>query len=268
MGGVKPLFAVLLTISAATLTGAVTVRTAAQGPSAAVAGVVRSPAEGPLEGVVVSAKRAGSTANVSVVSDGQWRYAFPRNRLEPGAYSIRIRATGYELDTPAIINVASQRTEHADVTLRKTQDLASQLSNGEWFMSWPGGDEVKNGLLNCTQCHTLEPIARSRYTASEWVPIIERMSRYAQGSTRARPQLRPGRAAGSAILAQSMAGREGERPVQKELVAKTGEYLASINLSSSPTWRYSLQTYPRPSGKATRVVITEYDLPRPETLPH
>src|SRR6185295_9178356 len=46
------------------------------------------------------------------------------------------------------------------------------------------------------------------------------------------------------------------------------EYLASINLSSTPTWRYPLKTYPRPSGNATRVVVTEYDLPRSETLPH
>jgi len=26
------------------------------------------------------------------------RYSFPRNRLEPGQYSIRVRAAGYELD--------------------------------------------------------------------------------------------------------------------------------------------------------------------------
>ena len=58
-------------------------------------------------------------------------------------------------------------------------------------MSWPGSDEMKNGLLNCTQCHSLQPIVRSRYTAGELVPVIERMGRYSQGSTMARPQLRP-----------------------------------------------------------------------------
>ena len=41
-----------------------------------------------------------------------------------------------------------------------------------------------------------------------------------------------------------------------------------MNLSSSPTWSYELKTYPRPKGKATRVVVTEYDLPRPEAMPH
>src|SRR5207253_10441363 len=38
--------------------------------------------------------------------------------------------------------------------------------------------------------------------------------------------------------------------------------------SSDLTWQYPLKTLPRPSGKATRVIVTEYDLPRPETLPH
>jgi streptogramin lyase len=263
-----PVFALALASPLVLFMTSVIGGSAVQVPAAALTGIVTSPGEGALEGVVVGAKRMGSTVTVSVVSDAQGRFTFLRSRLEPGSYALRIRATGYELDAPATINVTAGHPERIDLKLRKTHDLASQLSNGEWFMSWPDNDEIKYGLLNCTQCHSLEPIARSRYTAGEWVPVIERMARYAQGSTRARPQLRPGRGTGSAILAQSMAGREGDRPVQKELVAKTAEYLATINLSSAPTWRYPLKAYPRPSGNATRVVITEYDLPRPETLPH
>ena len=33
-------------------------------------------------------------------------------------------------------------------------------------------------------------------------------------------------------------------------------------------WNYELQTLPRPKGRATRVVITEYALPRPTIAPH
>jgi hypothetical protein len=36
-----------------------------------------------MEGVLVSAKRAGSTITVTVVSDAKGRYAFPANRLSP-----------------------------------------------------------------------------------------------------------------------------------------------------------------------------------------
>ncbi len=48
----------------------------------------------------------------------------------------------------------------------------------------------------------------------------------------------------------------------------TAEYFSSINLSKSSTWEYPFQTLPRPKGKATHVIITEYDLPRPDASPH
>ena len=240
----------------------------AQSSGAALTGIVSSAAEGVIEGVLVSAKRAGSTVTVTVATDAQGRYTFPRARLEPGSYAIRIRAIGYELEPGGSAQVSAQQPTQLDLTLRKTQDLASQLSNGEWFMSWPGSVEMKNGLLNCTQCHGLNLIARSKYTAQEWPAVLERMGRFSQGSVPGRPQLRPGRASGSPILAQSMAGREGEPPVQRELIARTAEYLATVNLSSSATWSYELKTYPRPRGASTRVIVTEYDLPRPEAMPH
>ena len=265
-------FTVALGLTVATLIAAVVNLTAAQSSSTVLTGVVSANEMGPLEGVLVSARRAGSTITTTVVSDAQGRYSFPRNRLDPGAYSIRIRAVGYELDGPGTVDVTAQQGAQLDVKLRRTQDLASQISNGEWLMSFPGSDEMKNGLLNCTQCHGLQPIVRSRYTAAQFVPIIERMGRYSQGSTMTRPQLRPnthgGGSANPVRDSMSGAGREGERPIAQSRTAITAEYLASINLSSTERWRYPLKMLPRPSGKATRVIITEYDLPRPETLPH
>ncbi len=139
-------------------------------------------------------------------------------------------------------------------------------------MSRPGSDAVKHGLLNCTQCHGLQPIVQSKYTAREFMPIIDRMGRYSQGSTMTRPQLRPNTHGGgySSPIRDEMSGvgREGERPVAQSRVGSAAEYLASINLSASPRWSYPLKTLPRPQGRATRVIITEYDLPRRETLPH
>jgi len=260
----KSLFTISLAFSAAVLL------VAQSGP--ALTGIVSSPAEGAMEGVIVSAKRAGGTMTVSVLSDAQGRYVFPANRLEPGTYAIRVRAAGYDLEGPSTVDVAAGRATQLDLKLRKTQDLAAQLTNGEWFMSWPGTTEMKNGLLNCTQCHTLERVARSKHNAEEWAKVLERMGRYAQGSTPERPQLRPNEHGGgrsNPILQQSMGGREGEDPVMKDRVGAAAAYLASINLSEGrTTWTYPLKTYPRPTGKATRVIITEYDLPRKEALPH
>src|SRR5258705_13200044 len=64
---------------------------------AAVAGPVSSREEGKMEGVVVSARRDGANFTVSVVSDEKGRYTFPRTHLEPGSYTVTIRAVGYEL---------------------------------------------------------------------------------------------------------------------------------------------------------------------------
>ena len=238
---------------------------------AALTGAVTSQDEGPMEGVLVSARRDGSSITTTVVSDASGRYRFPRGRLEPGTYAISIRAAGYDLESAGTATVSAGDGATLDLRLRRTRDLASQLSNGEWFMSWPGSDEMKNGLLNCTQCHGVQPIVRSRYSAKEFVPIIERMGRYSQGSTMARPQLRPNEHGGgyAAPIRDDMgSGREGERPVAESRVGRTAAYLASINLSGRATWSYGLKTLPRPRGKATSVIITEYDLPRPETLPH
>ena len=72
----------------------------AQTPSA-LTGQVMSAAEGAMEGVVISAKRDGSTINVSVMTNAQGRFSFPASRLEPGHYTLKARAAGYELDGAA-----------------------------------------------------------------------------------------------------------------------------------------------------------------------
>ena len=253
---------------------AVTVVTlvATQGSStSALIGVVSSPEEGVMEGVLVSARRTGSNITITVVSDAQGRYSFPQGRLEAGPHAITIRAVGYELDGAEQVTITGTEPTRFDLKLRKAQDLASQLSNGEWLMSWPGTDAMKQNFLNCTQCHGLQPIVRSRYTAKEFAPVIDRMGRYSQGSTMARPQLRPNTHGGgyTSPIRDDMSGvgREGERPVQQSRIMETAEYLASVNLSSGH-WQYALKTLPRPRGKATRVIVTEFDLPRREALPH
>ena len=47
-----------------------------------------------------------------------------------------------------------------------------------------------------------------------------------------------------------------------------GKYFSSINLSSADTFEFPLKTLPRPKGKATQVIYTVYDLPRPDASPH
>ena len=81
----------------------------AQG-AAALTGVVTSAQEGAMEGVVVSAHKAGSIVTVSVTTDAQGRYSFPADRLSSGQYTIAIRAIGYDLTGPTTADVADEHT--------------------------------------------------------------------------------------------------------------------------------------------------------------
>jgi len=145
-----------------------------------------------------------------------------------------------------------------DLTLKKTQDLGAQLTNAEWLASVPGTQQQKATLLSCVGCHTVERIVRSKYDAAAFAQVIlPRMASYANQSTPLRPQLRLG-ARDTALVGEE----------QARVQRAQAEWLSSINLSSSSTWQFPLKTLPRPKGKGTQVVITEYDLPRPTIEPH
>src|ERR1700688_3580894 len=100
----------------------------------ALSGQVSSVEEGSMEGVLVSAKKDGSTITTTVVSDDKGHFSFPTERLEPGHYNITIRAAGYDLDGPIGMDLPANGTK-ADVKLVRTKNPASQLSNAEWLIS-------------------------------------------------------------------------------------------------------------------------------------
>src|SRR5438132_7726700 len=99
----------------------------AQG-TVALTGQVSSAEEGAMEGVVVSARRDGSTISVSVVTDAQGRFAFPAARLEPGHYTLKARAAGFEIDAAKAADVAAGSVATADVKLRKVKNLSAHLT--------------------------------------------------------------------------------------------------------------------------------------------
>src|SRR5258706_14064602 len=137
---------------------------AAQGPEAMTGGVT-SAEEGAMEGVVVSAKRAGSTVTTSVVTDSRGRFSFPSSKLGSGDYVLRIRATGYELEAPVSVDVVLALAREVDLKLRKVRDVTPQLTNAEWIASFPVSPEQKKFLYGCVGCHTLERVAKSKHDA-------------------------------------------------------------------------------------------------------
>ncbi len=224
---------------------------------AALTGQVTSAEEGTMEGVLVSAKKAGSTITITVVSDPQGRYRFPASKLEPGRYALRIRAAGYDLDGRATAEVSAQKTTTVDLKLRKTSDLASQLTNAEWLESMTGTRQQKNTLLGCVGCHELQRILRSKYDTDGLVQTVQRMGTYANQSTPLHPQKR------LTTRDTDLVGEDRARVLRAQ-----AEWLSTVNLSANSTWDYPLKTFPRPKGKATHVIVTEYDLPRPTIEPH
>jgi streptogramin lyase len=223
----------------------------AQAP--ALTGVVTSAKEGAMEGVLVTAKKDGSTMSTTVVSDAQGRFTFPAGRLEPGHYNLRIRAIGYNLDGPRAVDVTASGTT-ANVRLRETPNLAAQLTNSEWLMSAPGTMEEKRDLMSCATCHILALPMMSNYTAQQIKEDL--IPRMADMSSQAMPTL----------IQKRIVRRDANRNFGN--LDRLANYLASINLSSSPDHKFQYKTFPRPKGNETRVIITSYDLPRKTMQPH
>jgi streptogramin lyase len=223
--------------------------------AAPLSGQVSSAEEPAMEGVLVSAKKDGSNVTTTVVSDDKGKFSFPAGRLEPGHYTISIRASGYNLAAPTAVDVAADAGATADIKLAKTKNLAQQMSNAEWMNSMPGSDKDKQLLTNCVGCHTVQRIVSSTYNAEDFQAVIKRMGTYSPGSRPTSPQ-------------PLLPGPRGERGMAPAHAAAAATFLASVNMSASDTREWPLKTAPRPKGASTKVVITEYDLPRKEAQPH
>jgi virginiamycin B lyase len=220
----------------------------------ALSGTVKSQTEGAMEGVLIGAKKMGSTITTWVVSDAQGQYSFPRDRMGPGMYTIRIRAVGYELPSTSV-EVKPQSTQ-LELQLNKVTSgpkLARQMTNGEFLMSVPGTPQQKAALGGCVNCHTLQRVLFSQHNEEEMVQVVQRMATHTNNSSPVHPWVRP--------------SSSSSRPANARQLA-LAKYISTINLSSTDTFEFALKTLPRPKGKATQVIYTTYDLPRPDAAPH
>jgi streptogramin lyase len=249
-------------LGSAVLVGFVSLRTplAAQGsqaPSdAALTGTVGSAAEPRMEGVLVSAKRQGSTKTITVVTNADGLYSFPRGRLEPGRYDVSVRAAGYVLPTPTSTMSADVVAGHGarlDLTLRASNVLerALQMTDPEWLVSYPLDDKAKYDLFrDCNRCHSLRRASMSTYTKDQLAWVMKRMV-YSAGSTPMTFQLP---AEQTPVWGRAEWGEPS--PLQK----RQAEAMAAINLHDG-MWDYELKTLPRPKGKETQVIYTTWELP-------
>ena len=77
--------------------------------------------------LLVGTRSPGKTREIRELFAGlPFDLAFPADRLEPGHYSIKIRALGYVLDGPRAVDIMASGAT-ADVKLKEALNLAPQL---------------------------------------------------------------------------------------------------------------------------------------------
>jgi streptogramin lyase len=218
--------------------------------SVSLTGIVSSDAEGPMEGVLVKAKQATGNITITVVSNDKGQYAFPADKIKPGQYTLSVRATGYEVPNRSMPVTVGADTTKADLKLRKVSNfvLVDQLTPAEIVNSLPG--EQARSLAECGVCHSMSRILKSTHDAEEWKATILRMRNHTPSANDFRPESLP-----------------FKMPLQKNDEA-LANYLATINLSTKSEWDFQFKPHPRPKGESTKVIITEFDMPRRDGEPH
>jgi virginiamycin B lyase len=230
------------------------------GPS----GLVLSKQGVALEGIGIQVISAQTAIRTTVYTDDNGRYEFPK--LEPGSYTLRVTRPlefkPYQKNSVTIRGadrfediVLTRLVEGTDTLasyLPPTRDVLAQLTGVEWMMNLPGtGQEKHMFKMSCGfGCHSYQQIFRARHDEPGWRLIIERMTR--GGGSPLILQREPGKRA---------VGRSG-LPYE-EVITKWLARIRGPEAEDPP-----MLVLARPRGEATRVIITEYELPRTLLAPH
>jgi streptogramin lyase len=216
-------------------------------------GVVKSADGSPLEGMMVQLIAKTTAIRTTVFTDGEGHYEFPK--LAAGVYILHIAQPReffpYARDpveitaADALSDIVLARITKADV-LPPYPEIAAQMTGSEWLLSLSGSGAEKRLLtVNCNWCHSYQQIFRNHYDERSWSKILYRMIH----------------GAGSPLI---NINKNGRFPPEDE--AKLAHWLATVRGPQSGDPGFI--TLPRPQGRATRVIITEYELPRLETATH
>ena len=216
-------------------------------------GLVKTEQGVPLEGIAVQLISDKNNMRTTVYSNGDGRYEFPK--LESGTYTLRIalpREYNPYVKKPVQINgpTALEDIQLSRVTtvelLPPTREVMAQITGSEWLASLSGSGEDKKLLTqNCNFCHSYQQIFRNHYDEAGWTNIVRRMTH----------------GAGSPLILMRPTGRFND--AQEQQLVK---WLATVRGPNVEDPQFV--TLPRPQGRATRVVITEYELPRLELATH
>jgi len=213
-------------------------------PSAILSGALISAEGKPLEGIGVSAHGANNTFTTTVYTDEAGRFVFPP--MESGQYKIWAQAVGFEtFKTDAMLSDGSKK--QVDMKLATLADFHKQLSGTEWAASLPEDTpddrRMKTVFINnCSGCHQVSFLLQNRFDAAGWGAVITLMEKM-QSIGYAPADIAP-----NAVI----------HSYKPELAVFLGRVRGPSNASLN--WKL----LPRPTGDAAKIVITEFDLSRPD----
>ena len=208
-------------------------------------GVIKSAEEKLLEGVVVSARAGGKSFTTSVYTDQKGAYYFPE--LASGHYKEWAQAVGFQAGY-AEVALSGDKKVQQNFIMEALEDFSRQLSGAEWMNSLPENtpmDRQAKAILNstCSGCHSTNLPLQNSFDSHGWGVILD----YMQG-------IRAPRAWGSIWTPNTYNASEFVRFYREEALW----YLTRVRGPESPPIQF--KPNPRPTGEATQVVITEYDV--------
>ena len=238
-----------------------------------IRGMVKNAGTGaPLEGMAVQLVSHKNSIRTTVYSDQDGRYEFPK--LAAGWYLLRIARPlefkPYQRDSVWIEGagqldaIALERVTDSEF-LPPTSEILAQLTDSEWLFNLPGTGEEKKIFSNTcgSGCHTYQQSLRNRFDEKGWSLMLDRMTKY---SGRLLLALRTQADAGGGPItagADAAVLGDGLTPEGRDKIFK---FLTRVRGPNSEL--PAMKPFPRPRGAATRVIITEYELPHFDARPH
>jgi len=225
-------------------------------------GAVRLSNGNAVEGVGVQLISGKTAIRTTVYSNADGKYEFPI--LEAGEYTLRIPSPreykpyvreSVHIDGATKLEDIALESESETEFVPPTPENLAQLTGAEWMMNLPGtGEEKRVFSFTCGfGCHSYQQIFRNRYDEPSWRLMVHRML-VGSGS----PLINISKPTPATM-------DRADQPVleDEELLTK---WLANVRGPESKD--PPLFFLPRPKGDSTKVIVTEYELPRELLAPH
>jgi streptogramin lyase len=166
--------------------------------------------------------------------------------MSGGQYKVWAQAVGFET-SKTDANLSGGAKKQVDLTLANLADFHKQLSGTEWAASLPEDTpedrRMKTVFINnCSGCHQVSFLLQNRFDAAGWGAVITLMEK---------------------MLSIGYAPEDAKpNPVIHAYKQELAEYLGRVRGPGNTP--LNLKLLPRPTGDSAQIVVTEYDLSRPD----